>query len=153
MSEQDSNASPLWIWFGIILFGVLGALMLAHGLGLYDATWLNPNPDVPRFIFSIVGLIMLLAVPLMLAQLRSIDKRIVNVAGWSVVALGFVVAHWMVFYATGGSCSFDGIAIALGLPDILCKGLFGGVLLLIDLVALLIAGRVILRWFSSTARS
>lgn len=153
MKEEDSQASPLWIWFAIVLFGFMGLIMLAQGLGLHDASWLNPNPDVPRWVFTLIGLLLLLAIPLLLNQLRPLANRLVNFAGYSFLAGAWALSHWMIFIAEGGSCSFQGITLALGLPDILCKGLFGALLLLFDVVAAFIAARSIKRKFSSAARS
>ena len=57
MSDQEQQASPFWIWFAIVLFGGLGSIMLTQGLGLHDAQWFNPNPDVPRWVFALIGLL------------------------------------------------------------------------------------------------
>jgi hypothetical protein len=136
MSEKDTKASPLGMWLGILLFGLLGALMLAHGLGLYDASWFNPNPDVPPLVFTAIGVMVLATIPLMLAQVIRLPRRFLNVMGWALVLLAFGLAHWLVFFAEGASCSLDGITLALGLPDFLCTGLFGLVLIACDLLLL-----------------
>lgn len=145
MTAEGSKASPLWIWFCIIMFGVLGLLMLTHGLGLHDASWFNPNPEVPRWVFALIGILLLTAMPLLMNQVRPIPGTMVNLAGYSFLAGAWVAAHWMAFFAEGGSCSFEGITLALGLPDIICTGVLGAVLLLFDGFALLIAGRALLR--------
>lgn len=139
------------IWFGLLAFGSLGILMVAHGLGLTDAAWMNPNPHVPLSIFTLVGAMLIAAMPLLLAQLMPMHKSLLNLAGYGFIAGAMVVAHWMVFFAEGGSCSLDSLSFGLTLPLSLCTITFGAILLIIDLALIIFA----LRWLkvSSAARS
>lgn len=138
MGDPKSEASPLWIWLGLFLFGLLGLVMLMHGLGLQEASWFNPNPDVPRWVFALIGLLLLIAMPLLLNQVWRVSGRLGNLAGYSFFGLAWIIAHWMVFFAEGGSCSLDLASAAIGAPLALCTYIMGAVLLLADAIVLLL---------------
>jgi hypothetical protein len=136
---DDKPPSRLALVLTAALFAVLGILMILHGAGVVDASWFNPNPHTPGWVFSAVGAFLLLGGLLLVNQLVPLRPQTVNAAGWSAIAIGMVIANWLVFFAEGASCGVASGGLAFGGLGLLCRGLAGLVLLFFDVVLLAVA--------------
>jgi hypothetical protein len=120
---------------------VFGSFMLAHGTGLLSAEWLHPNPDTPAWVFAAIGLILLLASVLAFAQVRPMAASLFNATGWGALAVGWLLAHWLLFFAKGASCEIGFLGLGLLSPNAICMGIGGTILGLFDLAFIAIAGK------------
>ena len=116
----------------------LGLFMIAHGLSLTDAAWLNPNPDVPQWVFGVIGAVLLLAALLMVNTLRTLPMTTVNTAGYTIIVLGIVIMHWLAFAATGGTCSLSTGGLSLWADSLLCPGVVRLGVIALDVILLLV---------------
>ena len=115
---------------------VLGLLMLLQGLGIVSNRWLNPNPDAPQWLFGVIGAILILACILTAGTIAPLPRRIANATGYTLVALAWLVTHWLVFFSTGGECGAETGGLALTLPAIACRGLMGLAVIGLDVILL-----------------
>lgn len=120
-------------------FAVLGTLLILHGMGFWDASWFNPNPQTPAWVFTAIGAFVLLGSLLVVNQLVPLRPQVVNAAGWSAIAVAMVIANWLVFFAQGASCGVASGGLAFEGLGFLCRGLAGLILLFFDLVLLAVA--------------
>ncbi|MFO1034481.1 MAG: hypothetical protein U1E15_10535 [Hyphomicrobiales bacterium] len=118
--------------------GACGLFMMLHGLGLVDASLLNPNPDAPPWVFALLGLILMLGAFLILNTARPQRPSLVNRASYTVVALAFLLMHWLVFASTGGTCSLSTGGLILWLDTLLCRGVMALAVIVLDLILLLV---------------
>ncbi len=121
------------------LFAVLGTLLILHGMGVVDASWFNPNPQTPDWVFTAVGAFVLLGGLLLVNQLVPLRPQVVNAAGWSAIAVAMVIANWLVFFAQGANCGVASGGLAFEGVGLLCRGLAGLVLVFFDVVLLAVA--------------
>jgi hypothetical protein len=128
-----------------LCLGLFGLFMLLHGLGAVDASWFRPNPKTPQWVFSVIGLVLMLSGILASAQVLPLPRWLFNGAGWSVIVLAMVMAHWLVVFAEGGRCSVAGAGFILWLSGAICYGVAGVVLALFDLIFALVITTAIWR--------
>lgn len=114
----------------------VGALMLSHGLGFFDAHWFNPNPLTPAWVFAALGIVLILAALLAAGNLRPLPHAIAQAAGYGLLALCLLVAHWLVFFAEGASCSLSLAGFGTAISGLFCRGIMGLALIVFDLVLL-----------------
>jgi hypothetical protein len=115
---------------------LIGLFMMLHGLGMVSAAWLNPNPHVSAWVFTVIGAVLLLSSWLMLGIIRAMPAAAKNTAGYAILALSLLIAHWMIFFAEGGNCSVETPDALFSLPEFLCRGTFGATLNGLDLILL-----------------
>ena len=116
---------------------VMGTLMLLHGLGLFDAHWLNPNPLTPAWVFATLGTVLIIGATLTAGNVLPLPRTVTQAAGYSLLALSLLVAHWLIFFAEGGSCSLSIAGFGSTVSGLLCRGIMGLALLAFDLVLIL----------------
>ncbi len=114
----------------------MGTLMLLHGLGLFDARWFNPNPLTPAWVFATLGTVLILGATLTAGNIRPLPRPVTQAAGYSLIALSLLVAHWLIFFAEGGSCSLSVAGFGSTISNLLCRGIMGLALIAFDLVLL-----------------
>ena len=114
----------------------LGLLMFLHGIGVFSAEWLRPNPLTPHWVFSFIGVMLVLGG--VLAAMRSVssNSKFVNMVGWSFMILALIMGHWLVFFAEGASCQIESGGLFLNVGRYVCIGVAGIVLGLFDLILL-----------------
>lgn len=142
MTQTEDNADqahgkPTLIAITLAMV-MIGAIMLLQGFGLYDAAWFRPNPKTPQWVFGLVGAILILAAILMAGKVTTIPARIVNMAGYSILGLSWIMAHWLILFSEGGSCGAETGSMLLNLPALACRGTMGAVLIGFDLILLAI---------------
>jgi hypothetical protein len=133
-----SKAEYVWRMLSAFIMVVLGLFMITHGLGLVDASWMRPNPQVPAAVFAMIGATLVLAAILLFNTLRPLSPPLVNLAGYAILALALLLMHWMAFWAVGGSCGVETEGIALWSSAALCHGFFRLVVLGLDALLLLV---------------
>ena len=116
----------------------LGTVSLLHGLSVISASWLQPNPDVPSPMFTLMGAILLLAALLFASRLTELPARLVSLSGYTVFGLSLVLAHWLIFLSRGGRCVLSAYGGSMAMNHMLCAGVFGTMLVLVDLTVLAI---------------
>jgi len=141
MQSRSPDASPKTL--AVLSFGlaVIGAFMVAHGIGVISAAWLHPNPNTPPWVFAAIGSTLLLASVLVVAQVKPIPSLIFNMASWGTVAICWLLAHWLLLFAKGASCGIDFIDFGFLGPNVICVGIGGAVLGFFDLVFIATAGK------------
>ena len=137
MTDQPQNSQIGMGLLALCLF-TFGLFMFLHGLGAVDASWFRPNPKTPQWVFSAIGVVLMLSGVLAAAQAVTIPKFIFSATGWVVVALAMVLAHWLVFYSEGASCKVAGGGVVIWISGIICYGVASIVLGLFDLIFVLI---------------
>ncbi len=135
VKEESSGVLPsrLNLIFSAIVMAGYGLFMLLQVAGVLPVDWLNPNPKTPAFVFSLVGCFLLLGAGLVLGQLLSFKTTHINVLGWSAFGMGWVLAHWLVFFADDARCSLSIAVLNFG-GVALCQSLAGLVLLGFDVL-------------------
>ena len=130
---MSNQASPrTYILLGSF-FCVIGFAIAAYGLGLIGLTFLHSNTDAPKWVFTAVGLFMFAGGTLSFANALKFPPLFVNIVGWSALALGWLMAHWLLLFAKGGKCSLGVLGVWIQ-SDTLCFGLASAVLALFDLI-------------------
>lgn len=119
-----------------LLMLAMGLAMLLQGFGLRGAGWLNPNPAVPSWVFATLGIVLVLGALLAAGTLRPLPRAVAQGAGWGLLVLSLAVAHWLVFFADGASCSLAAGGLGATLSDLACRGLIGLALIALDLILL-----------------
>ena len=134
--SQDISPPPGKATMALValLLAAAGLFMLLHGSGAVSATWLNPNPRTPPWVFVLCGLFLLAGSLLSLAPVVKLPGRATTLAGYAAVAIGMVMANWLVFLAEGASCSVEGGGAALAAGGLLCRGVAGAVVILFDVL-------------------
>ena len=130
---MNNEASPLTYFLLGLFFCVIGVVIAAHGLGLIGLTFLHPNPSAPKWVFTAVGLFMFAGGILCFANAWKFPPLFVNIVGWSALALGWLMAHWLLLFAKGGECSLGVLGLWIQ-SDTLCFGLAGAVLAVFDFI-------------------
>lgn len=112
----------------------LGLIMALHGLNILSAQWLNPNPKTPQWVFAMIGTILILAAWLTLGTNRQLPRPSINVAGYTAVGLSLVMAHWLIFFAEGTSCSGGTGGLLFSLPGLFCTTVMAAAIIAVDLI-------------------
>jgi hypothetical protein len=115
-----------------LLLAAAGLFTMLHGLGLVSAAWLRPNPATPAWVFTVIGLFLVLGAMLAGAPVVKMPNRAVQVAGYAAIAAAMVMANWLVFSAEGTSCGIGGAGLLQETGGLLCRGVAGFVVLLFD---------------------
>ena len=121
------------------LLAATGLIMALHGLGVISAQWLNPNPHTPSWVFTIIGIVLLLGAWLTVISNRAVPGWLRNGPGIAVSILALVMMHWLVFFSVGGSCGAETGSLAVNLPSLACRGIMGAAVTVLDLILLAVA--------------
>ena len=135
-TPQQAPSRPVLIAAALAMLA-MGSVMLLHGLGVYDARWFDPNPLTPAWVFATLGTLLILGALLAAANIRPLPRAVTQAAGYSLLALSLLVAHWLIFFAEGGSCSLNIAGFGSTVSGLLCRGIMGLALIVFDLVLLL----------------
>jgi hypothetical protein len=135
-TPQQAPSRPVLIAATLAML-TMGTLMLLHGLGLYDARWFNPNPLTPAWVFATLGTVLILGALLAAGNIRPLPRTVTQAIGYSLLALCLLVAHWLIFFAEGGSCSLSVAGFGAAVSSLLCRGIMGLALIVFDLILLL----------------
>lgn len=133
MAQTPGKPTLAALTLGMLAIGIL---MLLQGLGVVSNSWLNPNPNVPAWVFAVIGMILVLASILTARHTVALSRRTTNILGYGLCVLTWIVTHWLVFFANGARCGAESGGLTLWLKGIACQGLAGVVVILFDLVLL-----------------
>ncbi len=127
--NQTSQPSRLSLIFAAVVMASFGLFTLLQVFGFLPAHWLSPNPKTPAIVFVLISCFLLLGAGLVMGKLVSLQTRHINVMGWATIGIGWVLAHWLVFFAEDARCnltidafSFGGVALCQSLAALVLLG-------------------------------
>lgn len=88
-------------------------------------------------LFATLGTVLILGALLAADNIRPLPRTVTQATGYSLLALSLLVAHRLVFFAAGGSCSLSVPGFGAAISSLLCHGIMGLALIAFDLILLL----------------
>jgi hypothetical protein len=138
-NQTDKPPSPLTFALIALGLGLVGIAMLGHGLGVLNMEWFRPNPNTPLWVFAMIGVLLILAALICAARVANLPATYINWIFYSLLAVSVVMAHWLVFFAEGASCSVGGDNFIFRFSGLICQTIAGSVVILFDLIFVLVA--------------